>query len=202
MQKHSSVQFSSLQSLSRVRLFATPWITTHQASLSITNSWAFLKLMSNHSVMVSNHLILCHPSFLLPSIFSNNVVLEKTLESPLDCKEIQPVNPKGNQSNIHWKDWCWSWNSNTLATLCEELTDLKRPWYWEKLKVWVEGDDRGWDMWMASPTQWTWVWVNSGSWWWTRRPVVLQSMGLQRVGHDWVTEVNWTDMCNGLPRWH
>ena len=91
--------------------------------------------------------------------------------------------------NIHWKDWCWSWNSDTLATWCEELTRLKRPWYWERLKAVGEGDDRGWEAWMASPTQWTWVWVNSGSWWWTGRPGVLQSMGLQRVGHDWATEL-------------
>ena len=93
------------------------------------------------------------------------VVLEKTLESPLDCKEIQPVHPKGNQSWLfNWKDRCWSWNSNTLATCCGELTHLKRPWCWERLRA-GEGDDRGWDGWMASPTQWTWVWVNSGSWW-------------------------------------
>ena len=73
------------------------------------------------------------------------VVLEKTLESPLDCKEIQPVHPKGNQSwmNIHWKAWCWSWSSNTLATWCKELTHWKRPWCWERLKAGGEGDDRG-----------------------------------------------------------
>ena len=88
------------------------------------------------------------------------VVLEKALESPLDCKEIQPVHPK---PEYHWKDWCWSWNSNTLATWCEELTHWKRPWCWGRLKV-GEGDDRGWDGWMASLTRWTWVWVNSGSW--------------------------------------
>ena len=100
------------------------------------------------------------------------VVLEKTLESPLDCKEIQPVQPKGDQSWVHWKDWCWSWNSNILATWCEELTHLKRPWCWEWLRAGGEEDDRGWDGWMASPTWWTWVWVNSGSWWWTGRPGV------------------------------
>ena len=77
-----------------------------------------------------------------------------------------------------------------LATCCEELTCLKRPWCWERLRAGGEGDDRGWDGWMASPTQWTWVWVDSGSWWWTGRPGVLQSMRLQRVGHDWVTELN------------
>ena len=98
-------------------------------------------------------------------------------------KEISP--------GVHWKDWCWSWNCNTLATWCEELTHWRRPWCWEKLRAGREGDDRGWDSWMASPTQWTWVWVSSGSWWWTGRPDVLQSMGWQRVGHDWVTELNW-----------
>ena len=84
-------------------------------------------------------------------------------------KEISP--------GVHWKDWCWSWNSNTWATSCEELTHLKRPWCWERLRAGGEGGNRGWDGWMASPTQWTWVWVNSGSWWWTGRPGVLQSMG-------------------------
>ena len=120
------------------------------------------------------------------------VVLEKTLENPLDYKEIQPVHPKGNQSwKIHWKDWCWSWNSNTLATCCKELTHLKSLWCWERLRAGGKGDNRGWDDWMASLTQWTWVWVNSRSWWWTGRPGVLQSMGSQRVWHDWVTELNW-----------
>ena len=90
---------------------------------------------------------------------------------------------------VHWKNWCWSWNSNTLATWCEELTLLKRPWCWEGLRAGGEGDDRGWDGWIASPTQWTWVWVDSRSWWWTGRPGMLQFMGSQRVGHDWVTEL-------------
>ena len=89
-------------------------------------------------------------------------------------------------------------NSNTLATWWEELTHLKRPWYWERLMAGGEGDDRDWDGWMASLTQWTWVWVNSGSWWWTGRPGVLQSMGSQRVGQDWVTELNW--MVEGVGR--
>ena len=95
---------------------------------------------------------------------------------------------------VHWKDWCWSWNSNTLATWCEELTHLKRHWCWERLRAGGEWDNRGWDGWMASPTQWTWVWVNSGSWWWTGRPGILRFMGSQRVGHDWVTELNWTEL--------
>ena len=84
----------------------------------------------------------------------------------------------------------WSWNSNTLATWWEELTHWKRPWFWERLKAGGEGDDRGWDGWMASPTQWIWVWGSSGSWWWTGKPGVLRSMGSQRLRHDWATELN------------
>ena len=116
-------------------------------------------------------------------------VLEKTLESPLDCKEMKPVNPKGNKSCIFiWNDWCWSWISNTLATWCEELTHWQGPLCWEWLKAGGGGDDRGWDGWMASLTQWTWVWASSGRWWRTGKPGVLQSVGLQRVEHDWATE--------------
>ena len=94
--------------------------------------------------------------------------------------------------NIYWKDWCWSWNFSILATWWEELTLWKRPWCWERLKVGGEQDDRGWDVWMALPTRWPWVWAGSGSWWWTGKPGVLQSMGSQRVGHDRVTKLNWT----------
>ena len=94
---------------------------------------------------------------------------------------------------VHWKDWCWSWNSNTLATSCEKLTHWKRPWCWEGLGAGGEGDDRGWDDWMASSTRWAWVWTNSRSLWWTGRPGMLQFMGSQRVGHDWATELtDWT----------
>ena len=89
---------------------------------------------------------------------------------------------------IHWKDWCWSWNSNTLATWCKELTQWKRPWCWERLKVGREGDDRGWDDWMASLTQWTWVWVSFWSWWWAGKPWGC------RVRHDWATKLNWTEL--------
>ena len=102
-----------------------------------------------------------------------------------------PTSPSSRRSvlNIHYKDWCRSWNSNTLATWWEELTHLRRPWCWERLTARGEGDNRGWDGWMASSTPWTWVWVNSWSWRWTWTPVMLQSMGSQRVGHDWVTEL-------------
>ena len=120
------------------------------------------------------------------------VVLEKTLESPLDCKEIRSVNPKGSQS------WMFIGRTDAEAETpilwpphLKNWLILKRPRYWERLKAGGEGDERGWDGWIASPTQWIWVWVNSGSWWWTGRPGLLQSMGLQRVGHDWATELNW-----------
>ena len=86
--------------------------------------------------------------------------------------------------------------NNTLATSCEELTHWRRLWCWEGLGAGGEGDDRGWDGWMASPTWWTWIWVNSRSWWWTGRPGMLQFMGSQRVGHDWVTELNWMRLNN------
>ena len=76
---------------------------------------------------------------------------------------------------------------------------VKRPWCWERLKAGGEGDNRGWYGWMASLTQRTWVWVNSGSWWWTGRSGVLQFMGRQRVGHDWATELNWT--VQGITMW-
>ena len=116
------------------------------------------------------------------------VVLEKTLESPLDCKEIKPVHPGGNQpwivtgrtdvaaeAPILWppgaKSWLWN-----------------RHWCWERSKAGGEGDNRGWDGWMASPTQWTWVWVSSRRWWRTGKPGMLQSMESQRVRHNWATE--------------
>ena len=118
------------------------------------------------------------------------VVLEKTLGSSLDRWEIHPVNPKGNQPwiLIHEKDWCWSWSFNTLAIWCEEPTHWKIPWCWERLKAGGEVDNRGWDGWMASPNQCTWVWANSGRGWRTGRPGMLQSMGLTRIRHDSATE--------------
>ena len=106
-------------------------------------------------------------------------------------KYIQPVHPKGNQSWIFTGRTDVEAETSTSATWCKDLTHLKRPWCWERLKAGEEGDNRGWDGWMASPTQWTWVWVNSRSWWWTGRPGVLQSMGSQRVWYNWVTELNW-----------
>ena len=121
------------------------------------------------------------------------MVLEKTLESHLDSKEMKPVHSKGNQS------WVFIGRTDVEAeTPILSPTHVKswligKDWCWEGLGAGGEGDDRGWDGWMASPTRWTWVWVNSGSWWWTARPGVLQFMGSQRVWHDWATELNWTE---------
>ena len=119
---------------------------------------------------------------------------KRLLRVPWTARRSNQSNLKEIILNIHWKDWCWGWNSNPLATWWEELIHLKRPWCWERLKVGGEGADRGWDGWKASPTQWMWVWVNSRSWWWTGRPGVLQSMSSQRVRHDWMTELNWTQL--------
>jgi len=94
--------------------------------------------------------------------------------------------------------WWWNWNSNTLATWCKELTHWKRPWCWERLKAGGEGDNRGWDDWIASLTRRTWVWASSGIWWWTGKPGVLQFMGSQRIRLDWVTELNWLIPRNGI----
>ena len=99
-----------------------------------------------------------------------------------------PTSPFWRRSALGflWKEWCYSWNSSTLATSCEELTHWKRLWCWEGLGAVAEGDDRGWDGWMASLTRWTWVWVNSMSWWWTGRPGVLQFMGSQ--SRTWLSD--------------
>ena len=98
---------------------------------------------------------------------------------------LKEINPKYSLEGLMLK-----LNSNTVATWCEELTHVKRPWCWERLKAGGERYDSWRDCWMASLTRWTWVWVNSRSWWWTGRPGMLQFMGLQRVGHDWATSLH------------
>ena len=122
------------------------------------------------------------------------VVLEKTLESPLDCKEIQPVHPKGDQSWVFIgrtdveAETPVLWPPDEKSWLIVKDPDAGKDW-----GAGGEGDDRGWDGWMASLTRWRWVWVDSGSWWRTGRPGVLWFMGSQRVGHDQATELNWTE---------
>ena len=138
----------------------------------------------------------CEESWGLKNWCFRTVVLEKTLESLLDCKEIQLVHPK--------RDQFWVFLGRTDA-------EVETPILWPlHVKSWLIGKDpdaqsdwgqeekgkTGWDGWMTSPTRWTWVCVNSGSWWWTGRPLVLWFMGSQRVGHDWVTELNWNEWLN------
>ena len=119
------------------------------------------------------------------------VVLEKTLESPLDYKEIQPVHARGDQPwdffgrNDAEAETPVLWPPHVKSWL------IGKDWCWEGLGAGGEGDDRGGDGWMASRTRWTWVWVNSGRWWWTGGPGVLWFMGSQRLRHGWATELNW-----------
>ena len=116
---------------------------------------------------------------------------------------IKPVSLKGNQPRIHFgRTDVEAEAPITWPPDGEELTHLKRPWCWERLRAGGEGDHREWDGWMASPTRWTWVWVNSGSWWWTGRPGVLLFMGSQRIRHDWATELNWTELSIKWARQH
>ena len=124
-----------------------------------------------------------------------NVVLEKTLESLLDCKEIQPVHPKEISPECSLKGLMLKLKGQYFGHLMWRADSVAQSWPWccEKLRAGGEGVNRGCDGLIASPTQWTWGWVSSGSWWWTGRPGVLQFMGSQRVGHDWATEVNWTE---------
>ena len=134
----------------------------------------------------------CEESWSLKNWCFWTVLLEKTLQSPLDCKEIQPVYSKGNQSSVFIGRTSVEaeapifWPPDAKSWLIGKDPDVGKDWRQE------EKDDRGWDGWMASPIQWTWVRVNSGSWWWTGRPGVLRFMGSQRVRHDWATELNWS----------
>ena len=118
------------------------------------------------------------------------VVLEKTLESPLDCKEINP--------GISLEGMMLKLKLQYFGHLMRRVDSLEKT-----LMLGVIGgrrrmDDRGWDGWMASLTRWTWVWVNSRSWWWTGRPGMLWFMGSQRVGHNWATEVKWTELIHRI----
>ena len=135
----------------------------------------------------------CEESWALKNWCFWTVVLEKSLESPLDCKEIQPVHPKRDQS------WVFIGRTDAKAETpilwprhAKSWLIGKKPWCWEGLGAGGEGDDRGWDGWMASPTQWTWVWVNSRSWWWTGRPGVLRSWGRKEL--DMTERLNWTEL--------
>ena len=105
------------------------------------------------------------------------------------CPFVQPVHPIGDHSWVFFgRTDAEAETPILLTTWGEELTHQKRPWRWERLRAGGEGNDRGWDGWMASPSQMTWVWVDPGSWWWTGRPGMLRFLWSWRVGHSWVTE--------------
>ena len=113
-----------------------------------------------------------------------------------------PWTARRSTLNVCWKDWCWTWSSNTLATWCKLLTHGKRRWCWERLKAGGEGGDRGWDGGMASLTWWTWVWANSVRYWESGRPGVLQSMGSQSLTllSNWITMMFIRKLLTNYPR--
>ena len=163
--------------------FSVVWFSLKPIVSFLLSLWAILIFM--HIVLYWSHFKNMTSGFFF------------TLFNLQSAMQGDPTSPFWRRSALGfiWKVWCYSWNSSTLATSCEELTHWKRLWCWEGLGAGGEGDDRGWDGWMSSLTRWTWVWVNSGSWWWTGRPGVLRFMGSQRVGHDWVTDLIWWSEC-------
>ena len=126
-------------------------------------------------------------------IYALNCGIGEDSWKPLGLKR-DPTSPSQRRSvlNINWKDWCWSWNSNTLATWCEELTHLKRPWCWERLRAEGEGDDNGSDGWMASPTQWIWVWESLGIGDGQGGLACCSSWGHKKF--DMTEQLNWTEL--------
>ena len=112
--------------------------------------------------------------------------------SLLKLMPTESVRPSKRKSvlTIHWKDWCWSWNSNTFGHLMWRTDSLENPLMLGKIEGGRRRDGRGWDGWMASLTQRIWVWVGSGSWWWTAKPGMMQPMQSQRVEYNWMTELN------------
>ena len=125
------------------------------------------------------------------------VMLKKTLESPLGCKEIKPVYPKEMKPEYSLEGLVLKLKLQYFGTWYKELTHQKRPWCWERLKVGGEGHETGWDGWKASLTQWTWVWVSSGSWWQTGKPGVLSCTRTPAVlgvskSQTWLND--WTEL--------
>ena len=137
----------------------------------------------------------CEESWVLKNWCFWTVVLKKTLENPLDSSRrsnqsiLKEISPEYSLEGLILK-----LKLQYFGHLVWNLTHWKRPWCWKRLKAEGEGDNREWDCWMASLTQCTWVWIGSRSWWWTGKPSMLQSMGLQRVGQHWTIELNWTEL--------
>ena len=197
-----------VQFLSHVWLFVTPWSAAHQASLSFTISWSLLKLTSIESVMPSNHLTLCYPLLLLPSIFPS--IRAFSNESAPHIRWPKYWNFSFSISSSHDYSALISFRMDSFIHIYiffgrnDAKAETPVPWpphakSWLIRKDFDAGRDwgqeeKGTSQWMASLTQWTWVSVKSGSWWWTGRPGVLRLMGLQRVGHDWATDLIWSDI--------
>ena len=135
----------------------------------------------------------CEESWALKNWYFWTVVLEKTLESPLDCKEIKPIHPKGEHPEYSLERLMLNLKLKYFGHLMQRTDSLEKSLILGKIKG---SRRRGWQRmrWLASPTQWTWVWVNSWSWQWTGSPGLLQSMGSQRVRHDWMTELKATHL--------
>ena len=164
------------------------WIIPCSNNLLILNKDHVETLRTTESRNVSAVMYECESweSWALKNWCFWTVVLAESFESALDWKEIQPIYPKGISPEYSLEGLMLKLKLQYFGHLMWRTDSLEKTLMLGKMKVGGE-----WDGWMASPTQWTWVWVNSGSWWWAGRPGVLQSMGLQRVGYDWATELNW-----------
>ena len=205
-----SVHFRSVKSLSLVQFFATPWTSARQASLSITNFQTLLKLISIELVMPSNHVILFCP---LICWLAHRLGLETRKTKPwLGAWNFQLSSSRKGRRARNWvnnglsphvlqeispgcslEGMMLKLKLQYFGYLMQRVDSLEKTLMLGGLGAGGKGDDRGWDVWMASPTRWTWVWLNSGRWWWTWWPGMLWFMGSQRAGHGWVTELNWTE---------
>ena len=158
-----------------------------------THTQCHLNSLGRYLVIIISHVWMweldCEEGWVLKNWCFWTVVLEKPPESPLDSKEIQPLHSEGDQP---W-DFFGRNDAKTETPVLWPPHAKSWLWCWEGLVAGEEGDDRGWDGWMASLTRWMQVWVNAWSWWWTGRPGVLWFMGLQTVRHDWATKLNWTE---------
>ena len=209
MSVHTCIPFVAWSALYRLYSRHQSWRSclVHE-DLSLSSSYEWMHMLFSF-ILISSYvyiLLFISPSVGLPY---NSCRPEKTQVLTLSptsesgavflglLVDRGPNGPRSQWIKVVWLIWdpftvlllC-----HTLATCFEELTHLKRPWCWERLRAGGEGDNRGWDDWMASLTQWTWVCVGSRCWWWIARPGVLQFMGLQRVRYNWTTELNWTEL--------
>ena len=157
-------------------------LVSHESLLKDTNmkSCICLEYEQQSKQNLLSHMAVIYLIIKIPKISPRNSVCKKLTYLESNQSILKEISPE-----YHWKDWCWSWSSKSLAMWCEEPTHWKRSWCWERLKSGEKGTTENEMVWMASPTQQTWVWASSGSWWWTGKPGVLQSMGSQRVRHDW-----------------